>query len=398
MNAPVKCIHQSEHRAARAIVETLFAILGIGLILGTLAANQPWFDRHFLPLLFISHRLYVLGETLARVAVAAFGAALALIARPAIGRYVARVSMRALAGDMARISLAIVLALGASELVLRITFPGAKSEPTLGEVPLRQLDGLLGWTLVPGRTASATVGGRRIEYAIDRAGYRVRSTDHPVDPERPAILFTGESIMVGFGMNWQESVPAQVEALLGMQSANLAVSGFANDQAYLRLSAELPHFRRPVAVVSLFMPGLFDRNLDDDRPYLGPELQWFAPVHRWRLGALAKFLVPYRSDEAIERGIVATRAVLRATANLAQARGAVALILVPQFGQETVAEQMLRRRILDETGLQYVRVELDPGWHIPGDSHPDARATAAMAMAVANRLKQMMAGDIAGDR
>jgi hypothetical protein len=47
---------------------------------------------------------------------------------------------------------------------------------------------------------------------------------------------------------------------------------------------------------------------------------------------------------------------------------------------------MLRRRILDETGLPYVHVQLDPSWHLPGDLHPDPRAAEAIAVAVARRL------------
>jgi hypothetical protein len=165
-------------------------------------------------------------------------------------------------------------------------------------------------------------------------------------------------------------VPAQVQALIGMQSANLAVNGFANDQAFLRLRAELPRFRHPVAVVTLFMPTLFDRNLDDDRPHLGPGLVWLSMEPRWHLMAVAKQAVPYRGEQTVERGIAVTREVLLATVDLASARGAVPLILVPQFAPKDPVERVLRRRILDEAGLPYVWVELDPSWRVPGDQHP----------------------------
>jgi hypothetical protein len=192
--------------------------------------------------------------------------------------------------------------------------------------------------------------------------------------------------MAGYGLSWEESIPAQVEAMTGVQSANLAVFGFASDQAYLRLAAELPRFRQPVAVVSLFTPVLFDRNLDDDRPHLGPDLQWLPPVRRWRLMALAKWLVPYRSEAEIERGIVMTRALLHATVDAARARQAVPLIIVPQFADETETERLLRQRILDVAELPYLRVALDPRWHLPGDSHPDARAAQTIATAIADYL------------
>jgi len=208
-----------------------------------------------------------------------------------------------------------------------------------------------------------------------------------VDLERPSIVFTSESMMVGEKLLWEETIPAQNEKILRIQSANLAVSGFASDQAYLRLKAELPHFQQPVAVVSLFTPGIFDRNLDDDRPHLGPGLVWQPAARRWRLAAIARRLVRYRSDETIERGIRVTQEVLRATVELARARGAVPLIVVPQFVPEQPREGELRRRILDDAGLPYVLVELDPSSRVWDDGHPDARAAHAIAVAIANRLR-----------
>src|SRR5260370_3473551 len=212
------------------------------------------------------------------------------------------------------VMVAVVLAFGACELILRVRNPRptmVEEEPTYIE-PSRQRDPILGWVFVPSRTARQNIGGRVVEYAIDGAGCRVRSVDEPVDPDRPTIVFTGESMMVGEGLTWDETIPAQTGAIMGLQSANLAVSGFASDQAYLKLKAELPRFRQPVAVVTLFTPVLFDRNLNDDRPHLGPRLVWLAPAHRWRLPTTAQCLLPYRSYEAIERGVMVTRDVLHA--------------------------------------------------------------------------------------
>ena len=176
--------------------------------------------------------------------------------------------------------------------------------------------------------------------------------------------------MFGEGLTWEESVPAQVGAMMGIQSANLAVHGFGSDQAYLRLETELPRFRRPVAVVSLFMTALFGRNLDDDRPHLGPGLVWLPAEQHGRLASLAKLLVPYRKTETVERGVTMTRGVLGATVKLARARGATPLIVVPQFGVEAEVERALRRRILDETGLPYVWIEIDEAWRLPGTAIP----------------------------
>ena len=135
------------------------------------------------------------------------------------------------------------------------------------------------------------------------------------------------------------------------------------------------------------MTTLFGRNLDDDRPHLGPGLKWLPAVRHGRLRSLVQLVAPYRSDETVERGITVTREILHATVELAASRGATPLILVPQFGPEDRVEQALRRRILDEPGLPYLLVEVDPAWRVPGDVHPNPRAAHAIAAAVAARLR-----------
>jgi hypothetical protein len=172
-----------------------------------------------------------------------------------------------------------------------------------------------------------------------------------------------------------------------VQSANLAVEGYATDQAYLRLKDEWPRFRRPVAVVALFMPSLFHRNLDTDRPHLAAGLAWRPEVEEWRLWEVARRLVPYKRDREIEAGVTMTREALADTVAMARRRGAVPLILVPQLTPETPTERALRRRILDEPGLPYVLVTVDPSWRIPNNRHPDARAAQAIARVVAEYLK-----------
>jgi hypothetical protein len=380
--SPVHHAHRSEPLAVRVIVEIAVAAIGGAFLAGALAANQRWLDRHFLPSWFLPRPWYVVLESLVRVMMAALGVCLVLFARPRIGRAVARAPARAV-----HAAIAAVLALGAGELVLRRVHLRAAEWLVPDEEPRRRVDSRLGWTFVPARTGHNAVGGRAIEYALDPAGYRVRRVDEPVDPEQPTILFTGESVMFGEGLTWEESIPAQVGAMMRIQSANLAVHGFASDQAYLRLQTELPRFRRPVAVVSLFMTALFGRNLDDDRPHLAPGLVWLPAQPHSRLASIAKLLVPYRSLETVERGVTVTRAVFRASVELTRTRGATSLIVVPQFGAEAEAEQALRRRILDESGVPYVLVGIDAAWRLPWDRHPNPRAARAIAEAVAARLR-----------
>jgi hypothetical protein len=356
--------------------------IGVALVACALAANQRWLDRHFLPSFFIPRHSYVVIETSVRVAIGTLGLALAFVARFAAARLTAQTPLRAV-----QIAIAAVLALGASELALRRVHLRPVGWLVPEEEPRRQADPRLGWTLVPARTGRSASGGRVVEYAFDAAGYRVRRVDEAVDPERPTILFVGESVMFGEGLTYDESVPAQVGALRNIQSANLAVHGFSVDQAYLRLQSELPRFRRPVAVVSLFMTALFGRNMDDDRPHLGPGLVWMPPEPHGRLVSLAGLLVPYRRDETVENGITVTRDVLRATVDLARARGATPLIVVPRLGPEEPPDAILRHRILDGAGVPYVEVELDPAWHLPWDRHPNAYGAHVIAEAIAARLQ-----------
>jgi hypothetical protein len=381
-----------EHAAPRSFlriaVEAVVAIAGILLLAGAIAADQSWWDRHFLPVFFWPHEKFVLSERLVRLAGAVAGAALVFFVRPLMGRLVQRMPAREIAAGMARIILPVGLALVVSEVVLDHKFAFAANERQAREEPLRRPDPKLGWTFAPSRQGQTMVGGRNIAYALDSRGYRVRGGDTQVNTDLPAILFTGESIIGGYGLNWDETIPAQTGALLKMQTVNMAVFGYANDQAYLRLAAELPRFRRPVAVVSLFIPSLFIRNLGDDRPHLGPGLVWEPGIHRWWLSTILRFLVPYHSDADIERGIQATRAVLIATAALARKHGAVPLVVDAQYGPEAPVEHMLRQRVLEEPGtrIDTVRVQLDPSWHLKGDLHPDPRAAHVIATAIAAHL------------
>ncbi len=358
------------------------ATTGSALLLGAVAANQRWLDRHFLPSFLLSRESCVAIETSIRVAVGALGVWLAIVARPRVGRFVARAPERVL-----HITVATLLALGASEAVLRRVHLQPTEWQSPQEEPRRRPDLRLGWTFVPSHTGHRRVGGRMIEYAFDAAGYRVRRVDEPVDPGRPTVVFTGESVIVGQGLTWEESVPAQVGGMMDLQTANLAVHGFGTDQAYLRLATQLPRFPRPVAVVALFWVQAFARNLDRDRPHLGPGLEWQPPVRQSRLIWLARLLLPYHGEDAIEEGIAVTREVLRATVALARARGAMPLIVEPRFGQEGEAATRLRRRIVD-ADLPYLLVDIDPAWRLPWDRHPDARAAHTIAAAITDRLRQ----------
>jgi hypothetical protein len=354
-------------------------ILGIALVGAAVAANQSWLDRHFLPSFFLPRQWYLRIETAVRLFIGAAGVWLVL-QRSVLSRLVTRAPVTTVL-----VVVAAALAIGAGELALRWVHLRPTEWLVAEEEPRRQPDWQLGWVLAPARVGSAVVGGRRIEYAIDRAGYRVRRVDEPVDADQPAIIFAGESVMFGEGLTWDESIPAQTGAMLGVPIANLAVHGYSTDQMYLRIVRELTRFRRPAAVVSIFMTELFGRNLDHDRPHLGPGLVWRPPEPTAHLATLAGLLVPYRRDETVDAGVRTTREVLGAIVQLTRARHAGSIIVVPQFGPEDAAQRALRARILTDD-IPWVHVPLDPDWRLPWDRHPNARAALAIATAIAARL------------
>ena len=368
--------------ALRLVVEIVIASIGSALLICVVVANQSWLDRHFVPSFFLPRHTYVLLETSARVVMAIVGVLLVFVVRRRAGRFAAQAPRRTF-----EILIALALGLGASNLLLRFIHLRPVEWLSASEEPRREPDAHLGWTWAPGRTGHKKISGRVVDYAIDARGYRVRDVGEPVDVARPTVLFIGESVMFGEGLTWEESIPGQVGSAMGIQTANLAVHGYGSDQAYMRLETELPHFRRPVAIVSLFMTDLFGRNLDQDRPHLGPGLVWLPPENRSRLASLAKLLVPYRANRTVDRGVEVTREVFRATNELARAHGAAPLLVVLQFGQEDQQEQILRRRILDDADLPYLLVEIDSAWRLPWDRHPNARAAHAIAAAVAARLQ-----------
>src|SRR5262245_26908101 len=365
-------------RSAR-VVEIAIAMIGAALIVTALAATQSFLDRHFLPSFFIPRHWYVRIETTVRIVVATAGVSL-VFRRSRVTRLLTRAPAMTL-----QVVVAAVLAIVASDVALRWIHLRPTEWLVADEEPRRQDDPQLGWVLAPARTGRASVGGRTIEYAVDAAGYRVRRVEDAVNPERPAIVFAGEAVMVGEGLTWEESIPAQVSAIVGVESANVAVHGYSTDQIYLRLARELPRFRQPIAVVSIFMTELFGRNLDDDRPHLAPGLVWQPARHASRLAKLAAFLVPYRRDATVERGIRVTREAFRAIADLARRRGATPLIVVPQFGSEDDLQRTLRAHIFSGDS-PIVLVPLDSAWRLPWDRHPNAHAAQVIAAAVAARL------------
>jgi hypothetical protein len=366
----------------------IVGLAGAVLIALALAAGRGWADRHFLPTFTWPRSVQMHIILTLRIGVGLFGLLLLLVVRPRVARAVREGRGGRLLGSSLSILLALAASVGVAEAVLRSRQWHSVQERWDSKEPRRRPDLRYGWSYVPSHEGSSPHGGRLIHYASDRFGYRARSPSDRLDFTRPSIIFGGESIAYGYGLEWAETAPAQLEAMTGVQTANVAVNAFGTDQAYLRLKSELPRFARPTAVVILFTPFLLDRNLDRDRMHLDARLRWNrAESPPLRLAELARRFLRYRGETRIAEGVTMTRNVLRATLDLARSRGAKAIILVPEYVPEDPLERSIRRRVLDEAGLPYLFVPLDPAWQIPGDRHPDPRGARAIAAAIAGALK-----------
>jgi len=387
--------------AARAAMVAGGAVL-IGCVLGS---DPRWTERHVLS----SYCATSMTERVAARAlpwmVGALAAGSLVLAVPALARRLRRSSPRAVAALLASLAIAVGASLGVVELVMRWQYErlalGAGHAPGQREaLPLVRVDPRLGWSHVPGRTTWLELGGRRISYAIDADGDRAASPEHRADPDKPTILVAGESIAFGYGLPYEETFTSLLERELGIQTVNLAVVGYGNDQAHLRVLDALARYRRPVAVVTFFVPRQIRRNVDiwRMRLALGPDdaLVPTPPSSGPRIAKLLQVL-PYHGDDARR----VTAAILRATGDAARARGAFPLFVVTNYGRQCLGEGGAEAWILDELfarqGLAFVRVDLEAEDLLPGvfEHHPSLRGTRRIADAVAGALSERLGAALA---
>ena len=392
-------------RAVRFTVEAGGVIAACALILLAERADLAWFERHFMHSYLVPREHYAYKVMLARVFCAGLGLLLLVRGRTLLcGRITAWLlrrtggARRAAAG---RIALALLAATLLFEGVLRHTERRLErmreTNPPL-ELRLGGAHPRYGWLPTPSQRTVAPLAGRDIEYSFNAQSVRVRSVQDVLDPALPTVLFTGESIGIGHGLQYSETYAALVGEQLGLQVVNLSVGGYACDQAYLRLADELPRYARPVAVVTLFLPALLDRTMRDYRPHLAldsqGQLALLPPAHGFfaelRLRKFLRNVIPYHSEAHNQAMIELVGALFTQTAQLARQRGATPLFLIPSLGPPRPLaahpEAWIIRNLFEARKLPYLLVDLDPAWTLPGDGHPDPRATRKLATAIARAL------------
>ena len=373
------------HRAAVLLVGAISMMLL--LLAGRMTHN--WSEHHLLPdILVRSDWLMTVVQT-ERLILAAVGLLLLLLIMPRSGRSFAqrgRAALRALA-----IGLAMLLAIPISEFAIQLFSGRIGNSWNSRDEPLRRIDQQLGWTFIPSRSVNDPEFPSRPLYVIDNHGYRVPPGVKALDMAAPSILFAGESIMFGKGLDWHKTLVGQIQGISGIQSANLAINSYSAGQTYLRVKNELPKFTHPVALVILFAPTLLVRDLDHNRPWIDRAGQWHPAKRTWYLSRAARVLLPYRSPAAIDKAVAIDRQILLRDVTLARAKGAEPLVLVPVFQPEQPRERALRKAIFDNGAIPNLIVPLDQDWRLYPDHHPDALAHAVMARAVWMRLKNKLA-------
>ena len=366
--------------------------LGLLCLVASVRMGPAWQWAHFLPNWGWSWSIQAKILLVLRVLVALVGAIVLVLLRPWLVRAIGTGrGHQTLVSALAAL-LAVAAACAVTEGILH-TRAWRSVQERWDQEPQRVANAEYGWAFKPDHAGTVILNGHPVHYATGPFGYRAPRPGVAPNFERPTIVFAGESIIFGYGLDWPDTVPAQVEAMTGIQGANIAVNAHATDQILLRLRRELPRFGHPIAVVVPFMPRLFDRNLDQDRPHLDGQLRWHpAEPPPWRLLELARRVVRYRSAAAIRDGTLMTQRALHSAIALARARGAAPLVVVPQFLPEEPREAAIRRAVLDAAGIPYLLVPIKPEWISPGHHHPTARGSLAIARAITAALPPAAAG------
>ena len=393
------------HRVRRAALEATAALAGGLLLAASLLADRAWFERHVLvPYYYVPPRGL---PWLLRFGAAGIGLALILVVRPALGRLAARARGPVARGQLGRGALALALAFAlallgallAGEGILHLVSPSEmrRWHPPI-HVKVGQTHPRFGWVSRPSQTRVFKAGDRSFTYAVNARGERARTQDDLADGTRPTLIVGGESIAVGFGLEWDETFAAICGRDLGLAVVNVAEGAYAADQTTLRLSEALARTTNPAVVLTVFVPVELGRILRDDRPRLvlddGARLQ-LVPAAAGLLAAsvlrdIVVNRVPYAGDAALEASLATTAAALAATAREARERGARPLFLVPIVGPprplDAHPEAAVLRRLFVEPGLPFVLVDLDGDLLIPHDGHPSPAGARRLAEAVETAL------------
>jgi hypothetical protein len=394
----------SKNPYGRACAQLIVGLCGAWLLVLAARASDSWILSHVvLPNWFLPPTT-LRAFHLARAAAALLGLLFVGLLGPRFGRWAGAQSWPKLGARCARIAVALVLALVASEIIVR-QWDSHQPFWRKGKLEFRigRSDPRFGWVLLPSRSTTLKSGrAKAVQYRIDAWGNRARSEVSAPDPALPTLVVSGESIAFGHGLDYEETFPAILGERLGLQVVNVAAGGYGTDQAYLRLVDALDRLEHPVALLTVFLPVQLGRASQDYRPrlVLRDGKLAFEPAatgfwSRWRLRDLLINELPYLSDAALSRAIALNAALVQATALAARARGAETLFLIPSFGPTRALgehpEASIVRELFEKQRQPYLLIDIDRARIMVDDWHPDAVAARQIAAAVERMLRPRLA-------
>ncbi len=161
--------------------------------------------------------------------------------------------------------LSLLLSWSAAEALWRL-YMGWRSAPRT------VYDEVLGWGSEASSKGRHTNADFDVEIRTDSHGHR-SEVDEPVASGRPKIVFVGDSITFGWGVEVDQSFPCLVGKMLDVEIVNLGVSGYGTDQQYLKLRRDgLP--LSPAAVVLTFSQNDLEEVLSEWK------YGWTKPLYR----------------------------------------------------------------------------------------------------------------------
>lgn len=367
-------------RHPRLVAEGIVVAVAIALAAWAILADERWWEIHWYRHYCSVDAPEVRKALALRVTAVGVAIVLAVFVRPRLGRWTAARSSRALLARAAPLLLAVVASLPATELILR-------SRQEKGHRIVRDYLWHVGRQHV-----EVVVGTRKVGYDTNDDGIRTRTRSDVLDKTAPTIVISGESVALGYGLQYDETIGATLTRRTGIATANLAISGQGNDQALDRLQKLLPRFERPIAVVSFVVTTWLERNADESRPHMvldrDGRLVWSDPtselIRTSPLLTVMRSIVPYRSDAAIE----VTRAILRETASFVRSRGAHPLFVITQCGPHCLdPDPWIARRLVEGLGAPSLRVETYD-LILERDIHPNPEGAARYAAAIERSLRE----------
>jgi hypothetical protein len=148
---------------------------------------------------------------------------------------------------------------------LNYPYTGCKEMGETEETAFGHFDQDTGWSY----NSMVTYYREGSKYSFNKYGFRTDDPLRDIDYSKPRILFIGDSITFGYGLNYEETFAAKIGKLLGdkFEVVNIGVEGFATDQTLHRLRDSM-EVVKPSIVVYTFIPDHINRNINSDRQEL----------------------------------------------------------------------------------------------------------------------------------